>query len=233
MQLASLQCFPLISSLKRFTSFYIFSPSAEHREITLRHVSEPYHQTLPGPAGSVSGRRGGPELGLTGFGCPEETHLWHHKRPRGHSSHLQEIQEQHSVAVSVSRLTHTQTLFSWCFRIRMSISTHRILKHQVNRLYLPFLMPHPLTVVDRYILYSFTGTGRLTGHTPFIVIYQCTTHASFTVINRKISHTHLFTDAKTTHPNSDTTHSPLIVIDRCTGHTSCTGTHPFIVLTDT
>lgn len=109
MLLATLQGVPGRSAMLTCSRLSVFSPSAEHGEITLWHVSEPHHQALPGPARSVSRWCGGLELGLAGAGRPEKTHLRHHQRPRGYSSHLQEIQEQHSVAVSVGAQTHSCT----------------------------------------------------------------------------------------------------------------------------
>lgn len=71
-------------------------------EVPLRHLLEPDHQALPEPAVPVGGRRGGSELGFAGLGCPKETHLRHHQCPGGNPAHLQEVQEQHPMAVSVT-----------------------------------------------------------------------------------------------------------------------------------
>ena len=92
--LVFITCFPFSLSSKAF-----------HREVSLWHVSEPDHQALLGPASPVSWRGGGPQLGLAGPGSAEEAHLWHHQCPGGYPAHLQEIKEQHTMAVSLDSRT--------------------------------------------------------------------------------------------------------------------------------
>lgn len=111
----SLRSRPVICAFLFILVCILFLPSSsDHgREVSVWHFFEPDHQALSGPVVPVGRRRGGSELGVSGARCSEETHLRHNQCPGGDPAHLQEVKEQHPVAVSVQRRLKQQMKEIW------------------------------------------------------------------------------------------------------------------------